>query len=143
MLRMGVFFRFGHSPRPSAAAVSLLCFLLSLTACCSCASVFIVVFVVVCGCVQAKAKTLKEVETAVKGLSDDAKKHGELYIKFMKKALEKVRRRLVASSSSSRVVCWVMVWRTYMQLPTITALHCAALTDTGKSCLLALESGRT
>jgi len=42
-------------------------------------------------CMQAKDKVIKEVETAVKALKDDAKKHGELYVKFLKKAVEKVR----------------------------------------------------
>lgn len=42
---------------------------------------------------QAKDKVVAAVEKAVKGLKDDAKKNGELYVKSMKKALEKVRSR--------------------------------------------------
>jgi hypothetical protein len=42
---------------------------------------------------QAKDKTVAAVEKAVKALKDDAKKNGELYVKFMKKSLEKVRGR--------------------------------------------------
>jgi hypothetical protein len=39
---------------------------------------------------QAKDKTVKAVEKAVGSLKDDAKKNGELYVKALKKALEKV-----------------------------------------------------
>lgn len=37
-----------------------------------------------------KKKVLKEAEAAVNKLGDDVKANGELYVKFMKKAVEKV-----------------------------------------------------
>lgn len=43
-----------------------------------------------CFLLQAKDKALKAVEKAVKDLKDDAKKNGELYVKAIKKALDKV-----------------------------------------------------
>jgi hypothetical protein len=39
---------------------------------------------------QAKDKTIAAVEKVVKALKDDSKKNGELYVKFLKKSIEKV-----------------------------------------------------
>jgi hypothetical protein len=39
---------------------------------------------------QAKSKVLAAAEAAVKSLKDDAQKNGQIYVKFIKKAVEKV-----------------------------------------------------
>lgn len=61
-------------------------------------------------CLQAKDKVIKDVEKAVKALKDDAKKHGELYVKFMKKAVEKVSLGVCVVGSQQNCPAWAAGW---------------------------------